>query len=173
MPKGIRRGASKGKEIAPRNPEVEKAKRKIDFSDRSEKKEGDVRPAADPIPASRASKDITPMASQPSLPPRPAPPRSRLLIDPKERLHRRLNHVIRSMCSGPPYRRKRCRVCTAAGLRADTAYHCSVCDIPLCNPAKRDCFHRYHTQRRIWAPVPPKPPQGQPPPPRRPRARGG
>ena len=43
---------------------------------------------------------------------------------------------------------KRCRVCYLSGVRRDTTYQCCICNIPLC--IKRDCFTRYHTEKRFW-----------------------
>ena len=77
--------------------------------------------------------------------------RPRRLIRPEGRLDPTLPHL-------PGYypKPKKCIVCldtrnSNGGSRHETNAYCVVCNVPLCNSMKRNCFLKYHKDNHFWS----------------------
>ena len=76
------------------------------------------------------------------------PPVKRMKLDPDCRLQKGKHEVMR-LTDHLEYDgvfRKRCRVCIANGIRRESRFCCSLCNMPLCATAMSNCFRRYHTE---------------------------
>ena len=104
--------------------------------------EAPARPPAAPSPPAPA------VAMPPPPPPTPRTGSRPRVLDPACRLQPG-DHEPQRM---PPNRGRRCRVCFMNGIRKDSRYLCSTCQVPLCN--KPTCFRRYHTEARYWSSQP-------------------
>ena len=71
--------------------------------------------------------------------------------------HYLIKSPIRETKNGKRYHKtNNCYVCRESGIRRQTTFQCSKCNIPLCYPsftersnAPTDCFHKYHEKTQI------------------------
>nr|XP_045613881.1 piggyBac transposable element-derived protein 4-like [Procambarus clarkii] len=80
--------------------------------------------------------------TDPSTSHRPPAKKNPRIVDPEDRLNKKLTHAIVKLS-----KRRRCRVCMKSGVRRDSMYQCKTCGIALC---VTPCYTKYHRKRVFW-----------------------